>query len=278
MLITKKINNNVAMAQDDAGNELVVFGKGIGFRQTPYELEETTQIHRVFRNVGDDLMNTINSISGEVIGVSMDTVRLAEVVLDCQMNPNLYLTLADHLQFAAERFASGIVMESPLAADVPLVYPEEFDLGKTCLQFMENVTGIRLPESEACSVALHIINAEGAGSTRCTSTRTVQKTLVIIDDVTDIVERKMFPEGGLDKKSHAYLRFVTHLKFLVKRLMGEGDKQEADLPLLMDLAKNYPCADSCSKAIARYLRWTHGFRLTDEERFYLLMYLIKLRH
>ena len=278
MLITKKINNNVAMAQDADGHELVVFGKGIGFRQTPYELEETSQIHRVFRNVDDDLMSTINSISGEVIGVSLDIVRLAEVVLDCTMNPNLYLTLADHLQFAAECYASGIVMENPLAVDVPLVYPEEYDLGKTGLKFMENMTGIKLPESEACAIALHIINAEGAGSCRCTSTRNVQKTLSIIEDVTDIVERKMFDGGRLDRKSHAYVRFVTHLKFLVKRLMGEETKQENELPLLMDIAKNYPRADSCSKAIARYFRRTHGFKLTDEERFYLLMYLIKLRH
>ncbi|MEF2855355.1 MAG: PRD domain-containing protein [Collinsella intestinalis] len=161
MLITKKINNNVAMAQDADGHELVVFGKGIGFRQTPYELEETSQIHRVFRNVDDDLLSTINSISGEVIGVSLDIVRLAEFELDCALNPNLYLTLADHLQFAAERFASGIVMENPLAVDVPLVYPEEYDLGKTGLAFMENMTGIKLPESEACAIALHILNAEG---------------------------------------------------------------------------------------------------------------------
>lgn len=183
MLITKKINNNVAMAQDADGHELVVFGKGIGFRQTPYELEETSQIHRVFRNVDDDLLSTINSISGEVIGVSLDIVRLAEFELDCALNPNLYLTLADHLQFAAERFASGIVMENPLAVDVPLVYPEEYDLGKTGLAFMENMTGIKLPESEACAIALHILNAEGAGSSRCTSTRAVQKTLSIIEDV-----------------------------------------------------------------------------------------------
>lgn len=161
MLITKKINNNVAMAQDADGHELVVFGKGIGFRQTPYELEETSQIHRVFRNVDDDLLSTINSISGEVIGVSLDIVRLAEFELDCALNPNLYLTLADHLQFAAERFVSGIVMENPLAVDVPLVYPEEYDLGKTGLAFMENMTGIKLPESEACAIALHILNAEG---------------------------------------------------------------------------------------------------------------------
>lgn len=279
MLITKRINNNVAMAQDADGNDLVVFGKGLGFRKPPYELEETSQIHRVFRNVNDDLLKSISSISGEVIGVSMDIVRLAEVELDCRLNPNLYLTLADHLQFAAERFADGIVMENPLAADIPLVYPDEFELGKTGLAFMRNVTGLELPESEACSIALHILNAEGRGAKRANSARMVQKTLKIVDDVTDIVNTKMFPNGGgLDKTSHAYVRFVTHLKFLVKRLEGVEGHQEAKLPLLMDFAKGYPRAMSCSKAIARYFRREHGWKLTDEERFYLLMYLIKLEN
>lgn len=277
MLITKRINNNVAMAEDAEGNEMVVFGKGLGFRKPPYELEETSQIHRVFRNVNDDLLSTINSISAEVIGVSMDIVRLAEVELDCRLNPNLYLTLADHLQFAAERFLDGIVMDNPLAPDIPLVYPVEYDLGKTGLKFMEQMTGIALPEMEAFAIALHIINAEGRGSSHGNNTRSVQKTLQIIDDVTDIVSKKMFEGGEIDKTQHSYVRFVTHLKFLVKRLMGEAEKQETELPLLMDIAKNYPRADSCSKAIARYFRRQHGWRLTDEERFYLLMYLIKLR-
>lgn len=277
MLITKRINNNVAMAEDADGNEMVIFGKGLGFRKPPYEMEETSQIQRIFRNVDDDLLKTINSISAEVIGVSLDIVRLAEVELDCNLNPNLYLTLADHLQFAAERFADGIVMDNPLAADIPLVYPAEYDLGKTGLKFMETMTGIKLPATEACSIALHIINAEGRGSAHGDQMRRVQKTLEIIDDVTDIVRKKMFEGGEIDKTTHSYVRFVTHLKFLVKRLMGEGEKPETELPLLMDIAKNYPRADSCSKAIARYFKRQHGWKLTDEERFYLLMYLIKLR-
>ena len=40
MLILKKINNNVALASNDAGEEIVVFGKGVGFPKTPYELED----------------------------------------------------------------------------------------------------------------------------------------------------------------------------------------------------------------------------------------------
>ncbi|MEE8704284.1 MAG: CAT RNA binding domain-containing protein [Olsenella sp.] len=31
MLIKKKINNNVALAEDSSGTELIVFGKGVGF-------------------------------------------------------------------------------------------------------------------------------------------------------------------------------------------------------------------------------------------------------
>lgn len=35
MLITKAINNNVVLAEDENGRELVLFGKGLGFRGAP---------------------------------------------------------------------------------------------------------------------------------------------------------------------------------------------------------------------------------------------------
>ncbi len=31
MHVTKKVNNNVALATDAAGNEVVIFGRGVGF-------------------------------------------------------------------------------------------------------------------------------------------------------------------------------------------------------------------------------------------------------
>lgn len=44
MIIVKKINNNFAMARDDRGNELVVSGKGVGFHETPYYLEDESTL------------------------------------------------------------------------------------------------------------------------------------------------------------------------------------------------------------------------------------------
>lgn len=55
MLILKKINNNVALAASDDGREVVVFGKGIGFHEMPYELADESLIQRKFYNVPESL-------------------------------------------------------------------------------------------------------------------------------------------------------------------------------------------------------------------------------
>ena len=54
MLILKKINNNVALASDGAGEEIVVFGKGVGFPRMPYELEDESVVERVCAHVGEE--------------------------------------------------------------------------------------------------------------------------------------------------------------------------------------------------------------------------------
>lgn len=48
MVVLKKINNNVAICKDGGGRELIAFGKGIGFPQTPYALSDGTSGQQVF--------------------------------------------------------------------------------------------------------------------------------------------------------------------------------------------------------------------------------------
>lgn len=78
MLVTKKINNNVALAQDADGNELVVFGRGVGFPKTPYELRDTSSLQRIFRHVDDGVMASIARISADVMELSIEIVEFAE--------------------------------------------------------------------------------------------------------------------------------------------------------------------------------------------------------
>ena len=273
MLITKKINNSVAMAQDAEGHELVVFGKGIGFPAVPYELADESCIQRVFRHVNDDLMQTIASISPEMLEAALDIVRMAERELDCKLNPNLYLMLADHLQFSADRFARGIVIENPLAGEIPFVYPHEYELGQAGVRIVEGVTGKEMPEQEACSIALHVANAELGGGFSA-SMHTVMEDVEIIDTVVDILQSKL--DATFDKSSHGYLRFVAHLRYLIQRLRKGEEVPQADNSLIDQVKKDFPHAYSAARTVARHLRRKRGWRLSNEELLYLVLYINRL--
>lgn len=85
MIVTKKINNNVAICREGNQRELIAFGKGIGFPQTPYELTDLSKINRTFYNVSSQCIPLLNDIPAEVVQFTarqMETYRTA-----CPMPP-----------------------------------------------------------------------------------------------------------------------------------------------------------------------------------------------
>lgn len=273
MLITKKINNNVALAQDANGDELVVFGRGVGFPSMPYELTDESVIQRVFYHVNSDLLNTITSISPDVIAVAFDIIRLADEELDSRLNANLYLTLADHLQFSSDRMAEGVVIENPLAAEIPFVYPHEYEIGLKGLEIMREHTGVELPEVEACAIALHIVNAETDGS-YSTDMKDVMHNVEVIEGVINLLEREI--GEPLDRSSYTYRRFVAHLRYLVRRLQCGEDFREEDTTLLDQIAKDFPESFRLGRAVEKYLNRKYHWKLSNEEKLYLMLYINRL--
>lgn len=185
MKILKKINVNAALALDHTGTEVVVLGRGLGFPAVPYELEDLTKIERSFYDVDPRYVEMIAGLPQPVLLASADVTEQAEINLDCELNPNLPFTLADHLQFSMERFQKGIELVTPLAYDVQHLYPREYELGLLALDILQDYTGVRLPEGEAVSVALHLINAE----TENGDIHSMMLSLQILADVDAIVER-----------------------------------------------------------------------------------------
>ena len=273
MRITKKINNNVALAEDANGTELVVFGKGVGFPAMPYELTDTSSIQRVFHHVDSDLLNTISSISPDVIEVALDIIKLAGDELECKLNPNLYLMLADHLQFSADRLAQGVVIENPLSMEIPFVYPHEYELGKKGLKIMREHTGVNLPEVEACSIALHLVNAETNGGGFTSSMKNVMRDVEVIDGIIALLEREM---GGFDRSSYNYRRFVAHLRYLVKRLDRGEEHTAEDATLLEQISKDFPEAYRLAGTVETHLRKKYHWSLSNEEKLYLMLYVNRL--
>lgn len=275
MLILKKINNNVALASSDAGEEIVVFGKGVGFHEMPYELEDESVIQRVFRDVDEKCIGGFANIADDVLLVASDIVAMADKALDCALAGNLVVCLADHLQYALERTGDGIAIENPLSHEVAFVYPREVELGRRGIELVSERMGVNLPESEITSIALHLVNAEVDGMGSSQDIDLVMKSTVILERATQVIEGQLGQQ--LDRTSYAYVRFVAHLRFLIRRLMRGGCKETENSGLFRQAARDFPDAYRCAAGINEYLKRDYNWSCSDEEMLYLMMHVNRLR-
>ncbi len=275
MLILKKINNNVALACNDAGDEVVVFGKGVGFPTTPYELEDPSVIEKTFVSDGGNAPEALSTVSDDVLRAASDINDLARANLGCKMATSLPFMLADHLQFAVERTRDGIEIENPLCHDVARVYQREYELGVQGLAIVQDHTGVLLPDGEAASIALHLVNSELGTSAPAKDMDELLKTTTILERVVEIVEEQL--DFKLDRNCYAYVRFITHTRYLIKRLMKGKSVESANLSLFHQAARDFPDAYRTAMAINQYLENTRNWKCTDEEMLYLMMHLNQLQ-
>ena len=271
MRIIKRISNNAALAIDGAGNELAVLGKGIGFPSIPYELTDLEKIDRTFYNIDPRYLDMIASIPQPILLASADLVEQAEINLNCELNPNLPFTLADHLQFALDRMSKGIDLTAPLAYDVQHLYPNEYELGELALDIFQDYVGERLPDSEAVNVALHIINAEIETGTD----HSAMLALQIIGEIDDLLEHELGIK--LEKNSFRYSRFAMHLRYLVQRLSSGKQVDSSGGGMLQTLAKEYPDVYLCTRKVADHLYITYGWKCSDEEKLYLMLHINRVQ-
>ncbi len=269
--IVKKINNNAALGLDGNGTEVVVLGKGVGFAEMPYELTDYSKIQRTFYDIDPRYAQMAAGIPTAVLEASADIADQAEMELECELNPNLPFTLADHLNFALERLRSGMTLATPLSYDVRHLYPKEAGLGDRALEILERHTGTRLPDSEAINVALHLINAE----TESGDIHSMMMALKIISDVDAILEKELGTQ--LDKDSFQYSRFVMHLRYLIQRLAGGQQVDDQGASLLGQVRREYPEVYACAKAVVNYFAATWDWHCNDEELLYLMLHINRVQ-
>ena len=273
MQIVKKINNNVALARDGRGNELVVFGKGVGFPAMPYELDDLDRIQRTFYNVSKRYIDLLPDLPEALMLAADDIAEEARDELDCELNPNLPFILADHLNFAIQRTRQGVALQNPLSYDVKHLYPKEYQIAARGMRELCSKMGVQLPESETVSVALHLINAEGKAGDMHDTLANVQ----LIAQLSEMVEDYFHIQ--IDRDSFNYSRLAMHMRYLVQR-MSEGRPMQEDpatRELFRTVKMEYPQDYDCTRRITEWLAANRGWHCTSEEQLYLVMHIHRVR-
>ena len=269
MELFKKINNNVALARDAKGREMVVFGKGIGFPAMPYELTDLSLVQRSFYDVNEKYFDLLRDVPEAVFLAADDIADTAREELGCSLNTNLTYALADHLNFAIQCSREGMSVRTPLAYDIRHLYPQEYAIAKEGLHQLCSTLEVDLPESEAVSIAMHIITAENeVGDMH--STILAAK---VISEISALVEESLSVK--LDNDSFSFSRFAMHLRYLVQRMMqGKPLNSDSAMDVMFTtMRREYPDTYTCVQQIDRFLRDTYGWTCSREEQLYLIMHI-----
>ena len=270
IIIEKVINNNIISAYEKSGAEVIVMGRGIGFKKKQGEVVPADQISKIFRiksrTLTEQFKELLANMPLERVRISDEIISHAKDHLKLKLNQSIYVTLTDHINFAIERVSQGIEPQNALLWEIKRFYPQEFQLGIYALELIHDRLGILLPEDEAGFIALHFVNAEYG-----TDIRDAVKFPDQMQAIVDIVERDL----GilLDESSLHYERFMTHIKFLIQRIYRKELLSSEDRELSLLMQRKYPREYQCSVKVAEYIMQATGSRLSKEEIMYLSVHI-----
>ena len=270
IIIEKVINNNIISAYEKSGAEVIVMGRGIGFKKKQGEVVPADQISKIFRiksrTLTEQFKELLANMPLERVRISDEIISHAKDHLKLKLNQSIYVTLTDHINFAIERVSQGIEPQNALLWEIKRFYPQEFQLGIYALELIQDRLGILLPEDEAGFIARHFVNAEYG-----TDIRDAVKFPDQMQAIVDIVEHDL----GilLDESSLHYERFMTHIKFLIQRIYRKELLSSEDRELSLMMRRKYPREYQCSVKVAEYIMQATGSRLSEEEIMYLSVHI-----
>lgn len=270
IIIEKVINNNIISAYEKSGAEVIVMGRGIGFKKKQGEMVPADQISKIFRiksrTLAEQFKELLANMPLERVRISDEIISHAKDHLKLKLNQSIYVTLTDHINFAIERVSQGIEPQNALLWEIKRFYPQEFQLGIYALELIQDRLDILLPEDEAGFIALHFVNAEYG-----TDIRDAVKFPDQMQAIVDIVERDL----GilLDESSLHYERFMTHIKFLIQRIYRKELLSSEDREPSLLMQRKYPREYQCSLKVAEYIMQATGSRLSEEEIMYLSVHI-----
>ena len=267
MKVIKKINNNVALCLDGNQRELIAFGKGIGFKPIPYELTDLSVIERTYYGISPEYQGLLKEIPKEIFDVSGMLVDLAANSIDADFNRNLVITLADHINFAIDRYKKNIHIKPPYVGNLAYLHEAEYKVATQAVACINQRVGVRLPKEEAAAIALHLINAENSVAPKAD----FLDASTMISDVIGLIEKR--ENITIDRSGFNASRFITHMEYLLARIRNNETLENNNDKLFNNLKQEYRETYLCAEDVRTYLQQKTGKNLGSEEMSYLMLHI-----
>lgn len=277
--ILRVFNNNVVLAQDGTtdiapGGEVVLTGRGLGFKAHPGDAVDPRKIVKVFVPTDgrdpDHIAQMLAGIPPEMVQIASESLAAIGQSRIADSSPSLVVALADHINGARMMEAKGAHVEYPLRAEVENLYPVEYSQAKEFLAQVNSRLDTPLRDEEAVAFALHLVNA---GFSSGDLSYTYQMTGVI-EQVLSIIEKRF--DVSLDKGSVNVARFITHMRYLFVRI-HQGKQLECEpSAIVAAIRESFPEAMQCAGECAAVIELRFGADISEDELSYMALHVARV--
>lgn len=270
--VKRIINNNIVIAENENGQELVAIGKGMGFRKQINDviLSKEVQKKYVLTKQSSYIFQTLEQIPFDILELTERIIDIAQEELHNTFNVNLVVALADHIKFSIHQYQAGL--EAPVLAneEVKRFYKEEYAVGKKAIDIINDTLGVALVKEEATAIAFHLIVA-----TEKRSNRDSVKIMKGVSTIVGIIEQDL--HISLDEDSIIYTRLLIHLKYFMRSILFEQLKtSNQELQELFSTLEKHEQATHCVAKIATYVAQEYDYQMIYEDRLYLMIHIIRV--
>lgn len=275
MKILRVFNNNLVLARDPGGDEVILTGRGLGFQAKPGQDVDPARVVRRF--VPDDGRDP-DHLAQLLAGIPPEQIQLvSQALADAGVVPaasggstTLVIALADHVNFALHRQQAGMDVVYPLLAEVTNLYATEYAQAQAVLASLNANLDAPLPDSESIAIALHLVNAGIAtGDLTYTYTMTgiIQQMVAVIEQTYDVT---------LPSTSVSVGRLITHLRYLFVRIHQHSQLTDEGTAIGAAIRDAYPQALACAERLAHVVELRLGAELTPDEVSYLTLHVARV--
>lgn len=269
--IVKSFNNNIVSIKMN-GIEKILFGKGIGFGKKPGDkLPKGTEYEKVFVIEDEDNLRNfeqvIETVDEEFLMLCEKMITYIENELSENLDERIHIALVDHLNFAVKRLANDEIIENPFIMEIKALYSREYSLAEKVADIMQKEIKVYIPEGEIGFIALHIHSARSNGKLSNTI-----KSTYLINSIVEQIEEQI--KVKIDKTTLDYARFLTHLRFAIKRILQNiAIKND----FIKEIKSKYKLAYKIAKNISKILTEQLEKEVSEDEVAYLAMHVERLR-
>ena len=112
MQITRIINNNIVISEDNSHREVVLMGRGLGFQRHPGDVIDSDKVEKTYimkdHGMTHRFQQMVADIPIERLEICNEIIQYAKDTLQKNINDNIYISLTNHINFAIERVEMGV--------------------------------------------------------------------------------------------------------------------------------------------------------------------------